>query len=68
MNKFIELFTQTLKKWKDDDGITDSAALSFHLLLSLPADYETLLFKVEPVKAYYLDYTKGFTHRDMVTY
>ncbi|WP_406657459.1 pyridoxamine 5'-phosphate oxidase family protein [Methanolobus sp. ZRKC2] len=34
----------------------------------MPATEEYILFKVEPVKAYYLDYTKGFNHRDEETY
>ncbi|WP_340818375.1 pyridoxamine 5'-phosphate oxidase family protein [Methanolobus sp. WCC4] len=40
----------------------------FPFMAELPTESENLLFKVEPVKAYYLDYTKGFSHRDMVTY
>ncbi|ODV49372.1 YihY/virulence factor BrkB family protein [Methanohalophilus euhalobius] len=37
------LFRETLMQWNEDDGITSSAALSFYLILSLPA---ILLFSV----------------------
>ncbi|SFM27463.1 pyridoxamine 5'-phosphate oxidase family protein [Methanolobus profundi] len=40
----------------------------FPFVKDIPAEVEHVLFKVEPVKAYYLDYTKGFAHRDMVSY
>lgn len=32
-----------------------------------PSD-QHLVFKLEPVRAYYLNYAKGFAHRDMVEY
>ncbi len=41
--KIRELIVTTLKEWKKNNSITDSAALSFYLLLSLPA---ILLFTV----------------------
>lgn len=41
--KIRELIVTTLKEWKRNNSITDSAALSFYLLLSLPA---ILLFTV----------------------
>lgn len=37
MNKISDILIQTLRKWDDDNGIKYSAALSFHLLLSLPS-------------------------------
>jgi membrane protein len=37
MNKISNLFIQTMRKWDEDNGINGSAALSFNLLLSLPA-------------------------------
>ncbi len=40
----------------------------FPFMADMPAEYETFLFKVEPTTAYYLDYTKDFGYRDMVTY
>ncbi|ATU08837.1 YihY/virulence factor BrkB family protein [Methanohalophilus portucalensis] len=44
------LFRETLMQWNEDDGITSSAALSFYLILSLPA---ILLFSVS-VGSYFL--------------
>ncbi|WP_292464192.1 YihY/virulence factor BrkB family protein [Methanolobus sp.] len=37
MGKVRDIVTGTLHKWNNDDGITDSAALSFIVLMSLPA-------------------------------
>ncbi len=37
MGKIKDIVTKTLHKWSSDDGITDSAALSFIVLMSLPA-------------------------------
>lgn len=37
MGKIRDIVTGTLHKWSNDDGITDSAALSFIMLMSLPA-------------------------------
>jgi membrane protein len=37
MGKIKDIVTRTLHKWSSDDGITDSAALSFIILMSLPA-------------------------------
>lgn len=35
--KYASLFKSTLQKWIEDDGITSSAALSFHAIIGLPA-------------------------------
>lgn len=43
VGKIKELTVSTLKNWRENNSITDSAALSFYLLLSLPA---ILLFSV----------------------
>lgn len=40
----------------------------YPFMSNMPGTEEYLLFKVDPVKAYYLDYTKGFSHRDEETY
>lgn len=40
----------------------------YPFMSDMPPSDEYVLFKVDPVKAYYLDYTKGFTHRDEETY
>ncbi len=37
VSKYVGLFSRTLDKWKEDDGITNSAALSFHTIIGLPA-------------------------------
>ena len=37
MKKIIEIFEKTVHKWRYDDGITYSAALSFMILMSFPA-------------------------------
>jgi len=34
---YVGLFRKTLDKWVEDDGITNSAALSFHAIIGLPA-------------------------------
>ncbi|MEA1985673.1 MAG: pyridoxamine 5'-phosphate oxidase family protein [Euryarchaeota archaeon] len=34
----------------------------------LPETPDSVVFRVDPIEGYYLDYSKGFTHRDMVTY
>ncbi|ADE36463.1 YihY/virulence factor BrkB family protein [Methanohalophilus mahii] len=44
------LFRETLSHWNEDDGMTSSAALSFYLIVSLPA---ILLFSVS-VGSYFL--------------
>ena len=43
MSKIKDLATQTFKRWSDYDGMTDSAALAFIFLMSLPA---LLLFTI----------------------
>ncbi|TGC08767.1 pyridoxamine 5'-phosphate oxidase family protein [Methanolobus halotolerans] len=40
----------------------------YPFMSDMPSNDEYVLFKVDPVKAYYLDYTKGFNHRDEETY
>lgn len=40
----------------------------YSFMKDLPKTPESIVFRVDPVKGYYLDYSKGFTHRDMVTY
>ncbi|WP_406657458.1 YihY/virulence factor BrkB family protein [Methanolobus sp. ZRKC2] len=37
MSKIKDIFMETYRRWSDYDGITDSAALAFIFLLSLPA-------------------------------
>ncbi len=37
LSKYVGLFSKTLDKWKEDDGSTNSAALSFHIIIGLPA-------------------------------
>lgn len=63
--KIRGLIVTTLKEWKKNNSITDSAALSFYLLLSLPA---ILLFSVSigslflgsgQVQANILEYMEG---------
>ncbi|MCD4703331.1 MAG: pyridoxamine 5'-phosphate oxidase family protein [Methanosarcinaceae archaeon] len=34
----------------------------------MPETPDSIVFRVDPVEGYYLDYSKGFTHRDLVTY
>lgn len=34
----------------------------------LPSDLEVVFVRVEPAEAFFLDYTKGFTHTDKVTF
>ena len=43
-------------------------AEKFPFVMEMPEDADLVMFKVEPVEAYYLDYAKGFTHRDNVNY
>lgn len=40
----------------------------FPFVADMPEDNDSILLKVEPVTAYYLDYTKEFGYRDMVSY
>ncbi|KXS43708.1 MAG: pyridoxamine 5'-phosphate oxidase-related, FMN-binding protein [Methanolobus sp. T82-4] len=40
----------------------------YPFMSSMPPSDDYVLFKVEPVKAYFLDYTKGFGHRDEEIY
>lgn len=37
-------------------------------MADLPPNPDIIFFKVEPMEAYYLDYSKEFNHRDFVTY
>jgi membrane protein len=37
LSQFTSILKTTLDKWKKDDGITNSAALSFHALIGLPS-------------------------------
>lgn len=37
ISEYVCLFRKTLVKWRDDDGITSSAALSFHAIIGLPS-------------------------------
>lgn len=37
LSKYVGLFSRTLDKWNEDDGGTNSAALSFHIIIGLPA-------------------------------
>jgi membrane protein len=37
LSQFTSILKTTLDKWKKDDGITNSAALSFHVLIGLPS-------------------------------
>jgi uncharacterized protein YhbP (UPF0306 family) len=34
----------------------------------LPETPGSVVFRIDPVEGYFLDYSKGFTHRDMATY
>lgn len=40
----------------------------YPLMADLPPNPDIVFFKVEPMEAYYLDYSRGFNHRDFVTY
>lgn len=40
----------------------------YPFMADLPPNPDIIFFKVEPVEAYYLDYSRGFNHRDFVTY
>ncbi|MBP2029484.1 general stress protein 26 [Methanohalophilus levihalophilus] len=40
----------------------------FPFMKDMPQTPDSVVFRVDPVEGYYLDYSKGFTHRDMVTY
>ncbi|WP_340818711.1 YihY/virulence factor BrkB family protein [Methanolobus sp. WCC4] len=37
ISKYASLFKSTLHKWMEDDGIANSAALSFHAIIGMPA-------------------------------
>jgi membrane protein len=37
ISEYIGLFRKTVDKWVEDDGITNSAALSFHAVIGLPS-------------------------------
>lgn len=37
MDKYVCLFRNTLDEWVEDDGVTNSAALSFHVIIGLPS-------------------------------
>ena len=43
-------------------------AEKFPFVKDMPADPDFVMIKVEPLEAYYLDYTKGFGHRDQINY
>jgi len=43
-------------------------AEKFPFMKDMPQTPDSIMFKVEPIEGYYLDYSKGFTHRGMVTY
>lgn len=43
-------------------------AKKYPFMADLPSNPDNVFFKVEPEEAYYLDYSKGFNHRDFVTY
>ena len=36
--------------------------------VSITPSEQHIVFKIEPVRAYYLDYSKGFAHKDLVEY
>ncbi|MDK2892036.1 pyridoxamine 5'-phosphate oxidase family protein [Methanohalophilus sp.] len=40
----------------------------YPFMRDLPKTPDSVVFRVDPVEGYYLDYSKGFTHRDKVTY
>lgn len=40
----------------------------FPFVAKFPPNPDLIFIKVEPVMGYFLDYTKGFTHTDVVTY
>jgi len=40
----------------------------FPQMAQMPANIDFALFKIEPVKAYFLDNSKGFGHRDKVVF
>ncbi len=40
----------------------------FPFLADFPANPDSILIKVEPIKGYFLDYTKGFAHKDEVVF
>lgn len=44
MSEIVYLFKKAFNKWKEDDGITSSAALSFHAIIGFPALLLFILF------------------------
>ncbi|MDP2218369.1 MAG: pyridoxamine 5'-phosphate oxidase family protein [Methanolobus sp.] len=40
----------------------------YPFIADMPSSPDNVFFKVEPEEAYYLDYSKGFNHRDFVTF
>lgn len=63
--KVKDIATRTVHKWNNDDGITDSAALSFIVLMSLPAlllfllSVSSLFLREETIQQSIMDYVSG---------
>ncbi|MDW7733466.1 MAG: pyridoxamine 5'-phosphate oxidase family protein [Methanolobus sp.] len=53
---------------QEANKVIDMMAKKYPFMSNIPASDEYVLFKVDPVKGYYLDYTKGFNYRDEETY
>jgi general stress protein 26 len=43
-------------------------AEKYPFMADMPSNPDNVFFKVEPAEAYYLDYSKGFNHRDFITF
>jgi len=63
--KVKDIVTRTVHKWSNDDGITDSAALSFIVLMSLPAlllfllSVSSLFLREEAIQQSIMEYVSG---------
>lgn len=72
MKKFGLLFIKTFKKWKASSGLTDSAALSFYLILSLPSlllfliSLGSVFLKEQEIQAIILSYAGLLANEDFL--
>lgn len=53
---------------KEMKQVLDMYLRRFPIVAEFPPNPDMVFVKITPTEAFFLDYTKGFTHRDVVTY